>query len=293
MRRRVALFWARGLTERWPIDALGYTFLGTAILAIGDHRFGSDWTGREPWEVMIPHFDGRRPYVSDGYDGQYAMNLLSQKRPDSIPAGGRNLIASPLTQDEWREVEILYRKHLAPLRQRAADRMRTVNRILSEELASGRIGAALRMNTGFQDLPAENWLDEGGNELLFLECQANIQRPATVNLPDPFASVLAPFDLPGLMGGNAWLFVRKADLDRFAVRWESKKPRQLKRPAESRINQVYNSFKLAHPDDKLEDWKRWAKDEFGGNLSPTAARSFWQEKAPPGGRIRGPKSTRH
>lgn len=212
-RARNMVFWKSRSFGAWPHDAMGYTLLGNAVLAVGQAVF-PDWNGQEPADCLMPCLDGSRLYVQGGFDELFAASLLTSHKPD---LAGRftpdwSPMNAPVTPREWMAAENVYAEHMAVRYSQAVDKMTRIHSLLSTALADGSMVSAVRVGQEFRSLPPNWWIDEKINYKRFRESQADPDDPQTVHSPSNVLEVFFGDPRPLLYPGNAWIFVSKQSL---------------------------------------------------------------------------------
>ncbi|TPN58642.1 hypothetical protein FJ976_01660 [Mesorhizobium sp. B1-1-9] len=152
-----------GNPSSWPIETDDHLFLARAVNLLGAAMFKEHWSGSEPVEASFPVVDGS--FVSNGFEGVYALSLLWRFRPDLglIPKQHRNLITHPLSQMEWDSAAAVYREHEADRLSASRGRYQAVVSALMSGAAAGRIRTyrrAVERAEKYIEIPQSNWLSE-------------------------------------------------------------------------------------------------------------------------------------
>ena len=202
-------FW---IGEDWPIDAMGYTFLGRAIIRLGEAMYPETWTpfdgitfpARLPENVCVSDFGViGTPDEATPTERLGIHRLLEQRRPDLGRAEERlatfGRIVPPFTEEEWLEGLGLAIEHDGAARE-MKQRFSRVLSVLVTEFLSGRLTTVLRdLDGGRFTSPLDPHLWNSENlSPRFILCQMN---PA------------AAFG-PGVTGdGFQYIFVEKSGLE--------------------------------------------------------------------------------
>lgn len=187
-------FWSN--PQYWPREATGVTFLGRVVQHLGGVMYGNNWTGQEPYTIVIYAIHRKLSAETPKHDIDYACRVLYQRhlsyrqRADIAFAAGE---PCPLpTEDEW-AVAFALSAQIEDETRSALNRYSFVIRVLVRVFELGIVQTALRPYEAglLTPMTRGDWFNEC-YFAWFATCQVHPE---------------FPFNQPPLRYGGRWIYV--------------------------------------------------------------------------------------
>ena len=250
-------FWAN-LKHTWYYEPEGYVFLPNVLQAVGSALAGTEWTGREAAERILPVLDDL-PF-QDHWKMAFAAQMVNEflEKHGQVPDPFRDVSARPLTNREKRLAKDFYQNHHARRLRESRQRFNAAARCILTAAADGRLETAVRPVEGGNpfSVPPEHWRSERALRRFDL-CLMDPEDPFSgkpVSI-DAHAIAKAEFSEPrDEYFKHGWIFVSKSSLQLLLEELQSKPQRG--RPSKARPKNVAAKKVEALRDKLIEDWKR-------------------------------------